>query len=128
MPAAVGTPTYRHQGDEDRTHHDASPHAFSPPHPQPQLRSWYSQDSSYTQGSLHQVQLDVAARDDIKGSKRGLVPSESLPPNFGSMKLQSDDSDEKPFDPNLVCPTCRKQFRVFEIQIFKRHANECGMK
>lgn len=87
-----------------------------------------------------------------------LVPSESLPPNFEGMKQQSEDSDEegnmtreiqeraveiteetssnrtiktdiqKPFDPNLVCPTCGKQFRIFEIQIFKRHANECRMK
>ena len=161
LPAAVAqqdTP-YRHRGDEERMHHDASPHAFSPPggsHPQPPLRSWYSQDSSYTQESLRQVQLDAAARD--KGSKRRVIPSDSLPPNFGSMKLQNDDSDEegvvtreirekageimeetssnrtiktdiqKPFDPNLVCPTCNRQFRIFEIQKFKRHANECGVK
>ena len=87
-----------------------------------------------------------------------LTPSESLPPNFESMKRQSEESDEerlvtreirekageiieetsgnrviktdlqKPLDPNLVCPYCGKQFRVFEIQKLRRHANECDMK
>ena len=166
VPAAVGqqhaTP-YRHQDDEVRPHHDPSPHTFSPTDGlHPQLRSWYSQDSSYAQESLRQLQLDATAAcaGGDQGPKRVLVPSESLPPNFEGMKQQSEDSDEleegnmtreireraveiieetssnitiktdiqKPFDPNLVCPTCGKQFCIFEIQIFKRHANECRMK
>ena len=65
MPAAVGqqhaTP-YRHQDDEARPHHDPSPHTFSPTDgSHPQLRSWYSQDSSYAQESLRQLQLDATA-------------------------------------------------------------------
>lgn len=31
----------------------------------------------------------------------------------------------KPFDPNLVCPICSKQFRIGEIQKFRRHVNKC---
>lgn len=31
----------------------------------------------------------------------------------------------KPFDPNLKCPSCRKNFRIGEIQKFKRHAKKC---
>ena len=160
-PAAVaqhGTP-YRHGGDEDRMHHDASPHAFSPPdgsHPQPQLMSWHSQDSSYTKESLHQMQLDAQVKQSetrgLPRAKRGLSPSESLPLH---LKRDDNDSDEgenvtkeireiageimeetsgnrmiktnlqKPIDPNLVCPTCNKQFRIGEIQKLRRHAKEC---
>ena len=32
---------------------------------------------------------------------------------------------KRPFDPNLVCPMCRKQFRFGEIQRFRRHVNTC---
>ena len=32
---------------------------------------------------------------------------------------------QRPFDPNLVCPMCRKQFRIGEIQKFKHHVNTC---
>ena len=32
---------------------------------------------------------------------------------------------QRPFDPNLVCPMCRKQFRIGEIQKFRRHVNTC---
>ena len=32
---------------------------------------------------------------------------------------------QRPFDPNLVCPMCRRQFRIGEIQKFKRHVNTC---
>ena len=28
-----------------------------------------------------------------------------------------------PFDPNLVCPMCGKQYRVGEIQILRLHIN-----
>ena len=33
---------------------------------------------------------------------------------------------QKPFDPNLVCPMCKKNFRIGEIQKFRRHAEKCG--
>ena len=32
---------------------------------------------------------------------------------------------QRPFDPNLVCPMCRRQFRIGEIQKFKKHVNTC---
>ena len=33
---------------------------------------------------------------------------------------------QRPFDPNLVCPMCRRQFRIGEIQKFRRHVNTCA--
>ena len=32
---------------------------------------------------------------------------------------------QRPFDPNLICPMCMKQFRIGEIQKFKHHVNTC---
>ena len=31
----------------------------------------------------------------------------------------------RPYDPNLVCPMCRRRFRIGEIQKFRRHVNTC---
>ena len=32
---------------------------------------------------------------------------------------------QAPLDPNLICPSCGLQFRIGEIQKFKRHASTC---
>ena len=32
---------------------------------------------------------------------------------------------EIPFDPNLVCPICRRMFRKGEIQLYKQHVEMC---
>ena len=32
---------------------------------------------------------------------------------------------QRPFDPNLVCPMCRRKFRIGEIQKFKKHVSTC---
>ena len=34
--------------------------------------------------------------------------------------------DDRPYDPNLVCPKCGKQYRVGEIQKMKRHILRCS--
>ena len=40
-------------------------------------------------------------------------------------KVVFDDGDSSlPYDPNLVCPKCGKQYRVGEIQKLRRHINE----
>ena len=31
-----------------------------------------------------------------------------------------------PYDPNLVCPFCNKQFRIGEIQKYKHHVETCN--
>ena len=43
--------------------------------------------------------------------------------NFRTPK--NEESDERPFDPNLVCPKCKQQFRIGEIQEYKRHYKLC---
>ena len=34
---------------------------------------------------------------------------------------KDEERDDRPLDPNLVCPTCKQQFRIGEIQEFKKH-------
>ena len=41
----------------------------------------------------------------------------------GKRNMKTDN--QRPFDPNLVCPMCRRQFRIGEIQKFKKHVNTC---
>ena len=38
--------------------------------------------------------------------------------------LFDDEDSSLPYDPNLVCPKCGRQYRVGEIQKLKRHINE----
>ena len=40
-----------------------------------------------------------------------------------SSKRNEYIEDDRPYDPNLVCPECGKQYRVGEIQKLKRHIN-----
>jgi hypothetical protein len=35
--------------------------------------------------------------------------------------LKDEEHDDRPFDPNLVCPICKQQFRIGEIQEYKKH-------
>ena len=37
----------------------------------------------------------------------------------------SDSLIHAPFDPNLICPMCRKQFRIGEIQKYRQHVKLC---
>ena len=34
-------------------------------------------------------------------------------------------SPQAPFDPNLICPMCRQQFRIGEIQKYRQHVQHC---
>ena len=52
------------------------------------------------------------AAKNVKTKVRGDLSS----PAFG---------DDVPFDPNLVCPFCRVQFRLGEIQKFRKHVEIC---
>ena len=40
----------------------------------------------------------------------------------------NDEYDDPPFDPNLVCVACNKQFRIGEIQELRKHYKSCQMK
>ena len=63
------------------------------------------------------------------------APGSPKPPCIKSQASQDDeleesgenlDDDDRPYDPNLVCPKCGKQYRVGEIQRMKRHILKCN--
>ena len=41
---------------------------------------------------------------------------------------EEDERDDLPFDPNLVCVACNKQFRIGEIYELRKHYKSCQMK
>jgi hypothetical protein len=40
-------------------------------------------------------------------------------------RRDANTDPKRPFDPNLVCPMCRRKFRIGEIQKFKKHVSTC---
>ncbi len=38
------------------------------------------------------------------------------------LELMAPDA---PFDPNLICPLCMRNFRIEEIQKYRKHVNTC---
>ena len=52
------------------------------------------------------------------------VRRESRGPSTQEVLFNDDENDDRPYDPNLVCPKCGKQYRVGEIQKLRRHINE----
>ena len=40
-------------------------------------------------------------------------------------RRNANTDPRRPFDPNLVCPMCRRKFRIGEIQKFKKHVSTC---
>ena len=61
------------------------------------------------------------------------APGSPKPPCIKNQASQDDEleesgenlDDDRPYDPNLVCPKCGKQYRVREIQKLKRHIIKC---
>ena len=61
------------------------------------------------------------------------APGSPKPPCIKSQASQDDElkelgenDDDRPYDPNLVCPKCGKQYRVGEIQKLKQHVLKCA--
>ncbi len=73
------------------------------------------QDNQLEMGIDHDI---VMAADDVKmqvgGEEAGQV----------GVVGQGD----APEDPNLVCPTCGRRFRIGQIQRFRQHAENCNNK
>lgn len=59
---------------------------------------------------------DVKIREDTQVSQN---------PQIMKRDIEDIEHDDRPFDPNLVCPTCKQQFRIGEIQEYSRHYKIC---
>ena len=53
-----------------------------------------------------------------------MVRRMSKNPDTEEVMFPEDNESSLPYDPNLVCPKCGKQYRVGEIQKLRRHMNE----
>ena len=83
--------------------------------------------------------------DPPKGEKRGKLEKEASTENIlieniddevkqmaqevreevGEDRKRLHTMQQKPFDPNLVCPMCTRKFRIGEIQKFRAHVDAC---
>ena len=69
--------------------------------------------------SLHIYLLTLFVQNELR--------EESHAPTM--QEVSSDSNDERPYDPNLACPKCGKQFREGQEQKQRRHINEfCTMR
>ena len=76
-------------------------------------------------------ELDRSRKE--RNSPSGSAPGSPKPPFIKSQALLDDEleelgenDDDRPYDPNLVCPKCGKQYRVGELQKLKRHILKCS--
>ena len=56
---------------------------------------------------------------EIHNTAAGVGRQVDYNPELGSLSPQA------PFDPNLVCPMCRRQFKIGEIQKYRQHVKTC---
>ncbi len=148
---AQGSPSPYHQYGVDQIQQPpgAIPQSpFTPPNAvQPQ--QMVSNQASPPRTGRGQLALEVQPTPlPRRNSKENLPPSQRPKQNSNvqeNILLQGIDRDIKdaaksvfhegdelesiapnaPFDPNLICPLCMRNFRVGEIQKYKKHVNTC---
>ena len=64
----------------------------------------------------NEVDLDQHIKRVVSEVRRGMAVS-SL--------TSSGPQSSRPLDSNLVCPKCKKQYRIGQIQHFRRHVDKC---
>ena len=104
-----------HPNTSPRNHPDVATPVINAPHPPRSDSSRFFDQQS--PGLTEQLDTDYH-----------LFPSNGhfsgLSSNMSSASTSSQPGSV-PFDPNLKCRGCGKQFREFEIQEFRRHASTC---
>ena len=101
------SPVNQHAHPDQLAQHSQPVHATRPDQPVPRVKEDTNiQENNLLQGiddDIHQAAEEVQKEDDE---------------NEASLW-------EVPFDPNLVCPLCMKQFRLGELQKYKKHVGKC---
>ena len=67
--------------------------------------------------------LDKELMKGLQGDIRGAAEGVKAATERESSASAADGTI--PLDPNLICPYCNKNFRIGEIQIFRRHVSSC---
>ena len=67
---------------------------------------------------LESNQLEVGIEREIYFTAKDVIKSDSEAP-------QTLVDEDIPYDPNLICPKCNSNFRIGEIQKYRRHVATC---
>ena len=74
-----------------------------------------------SQGNVNENTLEKGIDGEIRRAARNVKKQVARQESYVGAK----GGVEAPYDPNLVCPSCGLEFRIGEIQKFKRHASTC---
>ena len=109
-------PPYRQQASAGpiMVHTIPSAQSVSPPLPN---AHYYNQQQQINFMENIKIRKDTHVTDNPQAMKHKLDAGD-----------EEDEHGDPPFDPNLVCVACNKQFRIGEIQEFRKHYKSCQMK
>ncbi len=84
-------------------------------------------DSTVVQSATDKETLEVPKQrlDDIGDSFDEVQTGENIYNRIMTNGAGPHTMAQVPFDPNLVCPQCDQQFKLGEIQKFKKHTDNC---
>lgn len=89
----------------------------SPSMPHDHGRNHNEQQQVYDNMEDEMIREDAQVADNPQTVKYELLESNDV--------VEKGHFDDRPFDPNLVCLGCRKQFRIGEIQEYRKHYADC---
>ena len=147
-------PTQSRSGDQPQHHRHSQPHSqketqptpeYGPPKHEVTVRKERSEPGLQQKPAFDQLPLLPVAKTDAEDDHDQEDDEDLRFQNRLQDKVDDDIEREasevmqqvsggrrhittdrqRPFDPNLVCPMCMKQFRIGEIQKFKHHVNTC---
>ena len=85
--------------------------------PMPHGSNCNEQQQVYDNMEGEKIREDAQVADNPQTVKHELLESDVV--------IEKGHFDDRPFDPNLVCLGCRKQFRIGEIQEYRKHYTDC---
>ena len=115
-------------GAEGRLQSSQAPRQHPPAPSQP---AEYSRATAESSSEHKSDTSDVAENPLIEGIDKDMIEAQHViekmyvEPADTIEGAGPDDSFEIPFDPNLVCPKCGRQFRRGEIQKLRKHHITC---
>ena len=113
-------PGLRPQPHSANVHHPVQEAQQGPPgQPQPSsLAAYTSPNSSQPGRGMDPDRLDAGIEREICHVAKDVMKSDSEAP-------QTLADEGIPYDPNLVCPKCRLEFRIGEIMRYRQHVKTC---
>ena len=106
---------------------EQAPPSDTPPH-QNIVRKQHHQDGGPP--IQRQSSNDFVSHDGIQNASvncsKGIREMQEAAIHVTVETQEEGSREDAPFDPNLICPTCMKQYRIGEVQLFKAHMGKCN--